>query len=71
MSPKSSLDKEQALGHVENLDGTPQVIEIDGFRVLGLSSDDAEFYSNYPEEKRKKIIRKVSERPSVSQRTSP
>lgn len=60
MSPKSSLDKEAALGHVENLDGAPQVIEIDGFRVLGLSPDDADFYKSFSEEKRKKVLRKVS-----------
>lgn len=47
------------MGHVENLDGTPQVIEIDGFRVLGLSQDDAEFYKNYSEDKRKQVLRKV------------
>ena len=52
------------MGHVENLDGAPQVIEIDGFRVLGLSSDDADFYRNYPEEKRKKVMRKVSKEPA-------
>lgn len=63
MSPRSSLDKEEALGHVENLDGAPQVIEIDGFRVLGLSPDDADFYKNYSEEKRKKVMRKVSNEP--------
>lgn len=61
MSPRSSLDKEEALGHVENLDGVPQVIEIDGFRVLGISSEDADFYKNYSEEKRKKVLRKVSD----------
>lgn len=61
MSPRSSLDKEEALGHVENLDGVPQVIEIDGFRVLGISPEDADFYKNYSEEKRKKVLRKVSE----------
>lgn len=60
MSPRSSLAKEEALGHVENLDGAPQVIEIDGFRVLGLSPEDADFYRNYSEEKRKKVMRKVS-----------
>lgn len=60
MSPKSSLDKEAALGHVENLDGVNQVIEVDGFRVLGLSPDDADFYRNFSEERRKKVLRKVS-----------
>ena len=66
MSPKSSLDKEAALGHVENLDGAPQVIEIDGFRVLGLSPDDADFYKNFSEDRRKKVLRKVSKEPTAS-----
>lgn len=42
--------------HVEE---TPVVVEIESFRVLGLDPDDAEFYSNYPEAKRKKVVRKV------------
>lgn len=36
-----------------------QIIQIDNFSVLGLSSEDAEFYINYPMEKRKKVIHKV------------
>lgn len=71
MSPRSSLDKEAALGHVENLDGAPQVIEIDGFRVLGLSPDDADFYRNYSEEKRKKVMRKVSRETTRPQPSKP
>jgi hypothetical protein len=39
-----------------------QVVQIDNFQVLGLHPDDAEFYINYPEEKRKKVIRKVDVR---------
>lgn len=42
--------------HVEH---KPQVIEIGNFRVIGLDPDDADFFINYPEEKRKKIFRKV------------
>jgi hypothetical protein len=39
-----------------------QIVQIDNFQVLGLHPDDAEFYTNYPEEKRKKVIRKVDVR---------
>jgi hypothetical protein len=36
-----------------------QIVQIDNFSVLGLSTEDAEFYINYPTEKRKKVIHKV------------
>lgn len=39
-----------------------QIVQIDNFQVLGLHPDDAEFYINYPEEKRKRVIRKVDVR---------
>jgi len=39
----------------------PQVYHIDGFSVLGLSPDDAEFYQNYSPAERKKTMHKVSE----------
>jgi hypothetical protein len=39
-----------------------QIVQIDNFQVLGLHPDDAEFYTNYPEEKRKTVIRKVDVR---------
>lgn len=39
-----------------------QIVQIDNFQVLGLHPDDADFYTNYPEEKRKKVIRKVDVR---------
>ncbi|CAH0002847.1 unnamed protein product [Clonostachys byssicola] len=45
--------------HVEH---KPQVIEIGTFRVIGLDPDDADFFINYPEEKRKKIFRKIDRR---------
>ncbi|KAJ0118222.1 nicotinamide mononucleotide permease [Diaporthe amygdali] len=38
---------------------TESTIEIDGFRVLGLSSNDADFYDNFSTERRKRILRKV------------
>ena len=36
-----------------------QIIQIDNFQVLGLEPDDAEFYINFGEERRKKVIHKV------------
>lgn len=43
-----------------NPDKAPQVFHIDGFSVLGLSPEDAEFYQNYSEKDRKKTMHKVS-----------
>jgi MFS family permease len=42
--------------HIENVN---LVREIDNFRVLGLADDDADFYINFPKERRKQVIRKV------------
>ena len=36
-----------------------QIVQIDNFQVLGLDPEDADFYINYPEEKKKRVIRKV------------
>lgn len=36
--------------------------EIEGFRVLGLSSDDIEFYNGFDAEKRKRLVRKIDVR---------
>lgn len=51
-------------GHVESIDEDgpkvlPNITEIGTFRVLGLNPDDADFFTNYPEEKRKRVFRKV------------
>ncbi|KAL4746551.1 hypothetical protein BDW72DRAFT_207253 [Aspergillus terricola var. indicus] len=35
------------------------ITEIGTFRVVGLSPEDADFYTNFPEEKRKRVFRKV------------
>lgn len=44
----------------ENLEKAPQVFHVDGFNVLGLSAEDAEFYQNYSEEEKKRTKHKVS-----------
>lgn len=40
-------------------EGLAQIVEIDTFRVCGLSSEDADFYTNFPEQDRKKVFHKV------------
>lgn len=54
---KADVEKgvDEKAAHIES-----PVTEIGTFRVVGLSAEDAEFYTNYPEEKRKKVFRKVS-----------
>lgn len=61
MSRKSSLDRHEfdlkaSHNHVEE---APIVTQIDTFRVLGLNPEDADFYTNYPEERRKRVVHKV------------
>lgn len=63
MAPRKSFEKDEIkviddheLTHLEAAAG---IVEIDTFRVLGLNAEDAEFYTKYPEEKRKKVFRKV------------
>ena len=67
MSRKSSLEHHEGglkpgIAHVEE---APTVIQIETFRVLGLSPEDADFYTNYPEEKRKRVVHKVIENPAA------
>ena len=63
MSRNSSLEHHVERGlkpahdHVEE---TPTVIQIETFRVLGLSNEDAEFYQTFPEDKRKRVIHKAN-----------
>ena len=41
---------------------THEVVQIDNIQVLGLHPEDADFYMNFSEERRKKVIRKVDVR---------
>ncbi len=43
-----------------HLESKARVLEIDTFRVCGLSEEDADFYTTYPEEGRKRVFRKVT-----------
>ncbi|KAL3452241.1 major facilitator superfamily domain-containing protein [Aspergillus insuetus] len=58
-------DKRNSISKVDEADAEKSthiespVTEIGTFRVVGLSAEDADFYVNYPEEKRKKVFRKV------------
>ncbi|KAK5951825.1 hypothetical protein OHC33_007117 [Knufia fluminis] len=61
MTFRNSLEKDvyvktEEANHYET---AAQIIEIDTFRVCGLSTEDADFYRNYPEASRKKVFRKV------------
>jgi hypothetical protein len=38
-----------------------QIVKIDNFQVLGLDPADADFYINFSEERRKKVIHKVDQ----------
>jgi hypothetical protein len=65
MSHKSSDEhpKDPSIKAAHNhLEEAPVVIEIENFRVLGLDPEDAGFYKNYSEEKRKATTRKVDVR---------
>lgn len=67
-APDSSDDKPDVMmvetAIRDDLEGNPgkapQVFHIDGFSVLGLSPEDAEFYENYSVKDRKKTMHKVS-----------
>lgn len=39
------------------------ITEIDGFRVLGLSSDDIDFYNGFSAQRRKRVVHKVTGSP--------
>jgi hypothetical protein len=43
----------------DHIEKTQQTVAIDNIQVLGLSSEDADFYTNYPPEARKKLLWKV------------
>lgn len=45
--------------HVEQIPKPSLVTQVGDFRVVGLTADDADFYNNYPEAKRKKVFHKV------------
>ncbi|UQC91151.1 major facilitator superfamily transporter [Colletotrichum lupini] len=64
---RSSIEKNDAVfehrpSGEAHLEKVPEAIEVGPYRVYGLSTEDADFFNNYPEEKRKKTFHKVDVR---------
>lgn len=62
MSRRSSTEKvdiEIVDTKPDHVESKPQVIEIGTFRVVGISQEDADYYRDFPEDRRKKVFRKV------------
>jgi hypothetical protein len=60
----TSLEKNEILHLDEKADSVyatkpHQIVQIDNVQVLGLDPADADFYVNFSEERRKKVIHKV------------
>ncbi|EAU30176.1 conserved hypothetical protein [Aspergillus terreus NIH2624] len=58
----SKQDVETADLKPSHIEDASQAVEIGPFRVVGLGADEVDFYSNFPEESRKRIFRKVDVR---------
>ena len=56
---KDDVEIVDQTAHVEHILKPSLVTQIGDFRVVGLTPDDADFYNNYPEEKRRKVFHKV------------
>lgn len=56
---KDDVEIVDSPSHIETLPKPSHVTEIGTFRVVGLTPEDAEFFTTYPEEKRKKVFKKV------------
>ncbi|KAJ5958135.1 uncharacterized protein N7479_005285 [Penicillium vulpinum] len=59
---KDDVEIVDQASHIEHIPKPSLVTQIGDFRVVGLTPDDADFYNNYPEEKRKKVFHKVDMR---------
>lgn len=51
-------EKQRSSNHVEDYSN---VTTIDNIQVLGLATEDAEFYHNFTPEQRNKVLRKVAQ----------
>ncbi|KAG2413099.1 hypothetical protein HFD88_010658 [Aspergillus terreus] len=58
----SKKDVETADLKPSHIEDASQAVEIGPFRVVGLGADEVDFYSNFPEESRKRVFRKVDVR---------
>jgi serine kinase of HPr protein (carbohydrate metabolism regulator) len=56
----SKQDVETADLKPSHIEDATQAVEIGPFRVVGLGEDEVDFYSNFPEESRKRVFRKVN-----------
>lgn len=56
---KNDVEIVDQSSHVEHITKPSLVTQVGDFRVVGLTADDADFYNNYSEEKRKKVFHKV------------
>jgi hypothetical protein len=56
---KDDVEIVDQTSHIEDIPKPSLVTQVGDFRVVGLTPDDADFYNNYPEEKRKKVFHKV------------
>lgn len=64
-SSNTSIDKVDVIMDEDRLDDGEKataVHVIDNFRVLGLTDDDAAFYNNFGQERRKRVVQKVDRR---------
>ena len=64
-STNTSVDKVDVAMAEDRLDDGEKATAvhiIDNFRVLGLTDDDAAFYNNFSQERRKRVMRKVDMR---------
>jgi hypothetical protein len=65
---KNSYDKAMMTHTDERFNSEPdvanqhQIIELDNFKVLGLSPEDADFYIAFSSSRRKKLLRKIDVR---------
>ena len=62
--PSSVVDEKHDVESVEHKStrfdtNNGSAIDIGGFRVFGLDPADADFYENFPEDRRRKVFRKV------------
>ena len=59
MTLRSSIEKDLGDEKAMHVESATNVVEIGPYRVLGLSREDTDFFTNFPAEKRKKVFRKV------------
>lgn len=65
------IDDATKVAALEHAEGAPLVRDIDGFKVLGMTEEDTDFYNNVSTGERNKIKRKVCKVQAVAQKRSP